>query len=252
MLDALDITAAQAALLVAIFAFGGVVKGATGFGLPLVTISLTPLVAPVDLALALNTLILPIANSAQFVWSGHHVASVMICWPIMLGVAITAVATPFFIAGIEPAELSGLLGAFLLVFTALSVRIPDFRIAPRYRTPAAFGAGLAGGVVGAVLTAPGPVFLTYLVSLRLDRRQLMSATGLLMTTVGLIISASFAAAGILNGPRALASAGMAVPVFAGMWVGDRIGARMSVEAFRKLVLLMLFGLGLYHLSRSLA
>ncbi len=251
MLDALDISAVQAALLIAIFAFGGVVKGATGFGLPLTTISLTPLVAPVDLALALNTVILPIANGAQFAWSGHYMESVAICWPIVLGVALTATATAFFLAGVELSSLSAILGVFLIVFTVLSLKAPHFTIAPRFRRPAGFGAGLAGGVAGAALTAPGPVFVAYFVSLGLDRRRMMSAVGLMMMSVGAIISGAYAAAGILDGPRALASALTAIPVFAGMWAGDRIASAISTGTFRRMVLLMLLGLGLYHVSRAL-
>lgn len=245
-----EVDPALAATIAAIFVFGGVVKGATGFGLPLITISLTPLVAPLDLALALNTLVVPITNIAQFWAAGGHGAALRLCWPLIIGLCLTTFAAAHALSGLAPSQLSAAMGALLIGFAVLSFAAPRLRIPAGAARPAAFGAGLAGGVVGAVITAPGPIFAVLFVGLGLDRRAMVAAMGLSMIAVGLVVSSAFAAVGVLDAGRAMMSAAAAIPAFAGMWLGDRLGRRLSVEAFRRMVLIMLFGLGLHHLARA--
>lgn len=248
MIDGVDPT--LTATIAAIFVFGGIVKGATGFGLPLVTISLTPLVAPLDLALALNTLVVPITNIAQFWAAGGHGAALRLCWPLILGLLLTTFAAAQALSGLSPAILSAVMGALLIGFAALSFGAPRLRVPETASKPAAFGAGLAGGVVGAVMTAPGPIFAVLFVGLGLSRREMIAAMGLAMIAVGVVVTGAFATVGILDAPRAAASAAAAIPAFVGMWIGDRLGRRLSVEAFRRLVLLMLLGLGVHHMTRA--
>jgi uncharacterized membrane protein YfcA len=58
--------------------------------------------------------------------------------------------------------------------------------------------------------------------------------------------------GLLDGPHALLSAGAIVPSMAGMWIGQRIRAGLSVEQFRVAVFAALALTGLYTvLSRLL-
>lgn len=245
-----EIGPAETALTAAIYVFGGVVKGATGFGLPLIAISLTPLFLPLDLALALNALVIPATNVGQFAALGGYRRSVAICWPLILGLC----AAVFFAASLAkaapPAAISAVLGAVLILFVGQAFAAPSFRIAPGARKPAALAAGLVGGVVGAAVTAPGPVFAMYFVGLGLDRRALISAMALSMLSVGLLISGAFALLGLLDAARAAMSAAAIAPAAAGMVIGDRLARSMSVEGFRRLVLLILLGLGCYHIWRA--
>ncbi len=245
-----EIGAVEAAAIALIFTFGGVVKGATGFGLPLMTISLMPLFLPLDLALALNTLVVPLTNVAQFAVARGYRRSVEICWPLILGLCLTIFATAFFVVAVAPAMLSAIMGTMLLVFALHALFGGGIRISQRAERPAAFLAGLAGGVVGAALTAPGPIFAALFVGLGLERRQMISAMGLAMLSSGILVTGAFAAVGILDIPRAIMSVACVVPALIGMALGDRIGRRISVDGFQRLVLLMLLGLGLYHLGRG--
>ena len=51
--------------------------------------------------------------------------------------------------------------------------------------------------------------------------------------------------GLLDGPRAIVSAAAVVPALAGMWVGQKIRQRLSVEQFRLAVFWALLLTGLY-------
>jgi uncharacterized membrane protein YfcA len=249
-MSGLEVTALDAVLIALIFVFGGIVKGATGFGLPLTTISLMPLFIPMDLALALNTLVIPITNVAQFVAAGGYRRSLAICWPLLLGLCITVFATAYFVVAIAPATLSALMGLMLVAFVLHAFLGGGVRIGPQAERPASFLAGLAGGVVGAVLTAPGPIYAAFFVGLGLERRQMISAMGLAMLSSGILVTGAFAAVGILDLPRAVMSVTCVFPSLIGMWIGDRVGRRISIAGFNRLVLFMLLGLGLYHCARG--
>jgi uncharacterized membrane protein YfcA len=147
------------AAIFAFFLFGGLVKGVTGFGLPLATVSLTPLVAPPDLALALNTMVIPLTNAVQIAQGERRAASLRICFPVLMGMTLTVGAGAWVVASVSTQVLGGLLGALLIIFTLISFAGPAFRIPQRHDRKAGFGAGLLGGVMGAALTAPGPIFV---------------------------------------------------------------------------------------------
>lgn len=243
---------AAAALVAAIFVFGGVVKGATGFGLPLTTISLLPLVVPFELALALNTLVVPVTNVAQ-VWAMRDPwGDIRATLPLVAGVAATVFLAASAVASLGEAALGAAMGALLVGFAVFSLAAPAFRAPPRLRAPLGFAAGMAGGVVGAAFTAPGPIYAAYFAGLGLSRPRFIGTMGVAMVASGLLVSAAFWSSGILDGPRAAASLLCAAPSFLGMWAGDRLARRLAPETFRRLVLLMLAGLGLHYLFEALA
>lgn len=237
----------------AIFLFflcGGLVKGVTGFGLPLATVSLTPLVAPPDLALALNTMVMPLTNALQVAQGERRRENFRLCVPVLVGMALTVGLGAWVVASVPSRTLGGLLGALLIIFTVISFIAPSFRLPARHDTKAGFGAGLLGGVMGAALTAPGPVFVMYFVSRGMTRRDLMTALGICMCIVSALVIASYIWAGVLTGPRALVSAAAAVPAFLGMWLGGRLATRMSVTAFHRVVLVVLLCLGMFHMVKA--
>ncbi|QIE57373.1 sulfite exporter TauE/SafE family protein [Pikeienuella piscinae] len=245
-----EVGALDAALIALIFCFAGVVKGATGFGLPLTTIALTPLVVPFDLALALNTIVAPLANIAQVVAAGEIGRSLRLCAPAIAGMALTVFVAARLVAAAGPTALGVAMGTLLIAVPALSMIGPRFRTPVAAAAPVGFAAGLAGGVAGAAFTAPGPIFALYFTSLGLDRRFFVSAMGVTAIAAGVLISGAFWSSGILDGPRALMSALAAAPALIGMWGGDRIGRRLPLETFRRLILAMLIGLGLNYFWRA--
>ncbi len=247
-----ELSAAGALLVAVIFIFGGTVKGATGFGLPLTTISLLPLVVPLDLALALNTLVVPITNAAQSVAYGPALANIRICLPLVAGVAATVFLAAAAVASVGEEALRVAMGLLLIGFAALSFAAPRLRVSKRMERPAGFAAGMAGGVAGAAFTAPGPIYAMWFAGLGLERRRFIGAMGVAMFASGLLVSGAFWASGILDGPRAAMSAACALPAFLGMWIGERLARRLDQETFRRIILLMLAGLGLRHLWIVLA
>ncbi|MCB8836254.1 sulfite exporter TauE/SafE family protein [Aurantimonas sp. VKM B-3413] len=247
-----DLDLAGLSLLAAIFILGGMVKGALGFGLPLTTMAILPLFVPVDFALAVNALVLPLTNVAQFVQARRMRETVRrfqyVLGGIVLGVPIGATLVSL----VSDNELRIALGCFVLIFIALTIGRPSFAIAAGVERPVGAGVGFAAGIVGALTTANGPLFVMYLVGLKVDRQLFVSALSLLFIVSGVLISGTFLANGLIDRSRLLAAT-LAVPAsLAGMAAGSLLADRISAEKFRMAVLFFLAILALNMLAQGAA
>jgi uncharacterized membrane protein YfcA len=240
------------ALVLAIFFVGGVVKGALGFGLPLLTMSVLPLLVPVQLALAINAVVLPCANFSQFVGARLAGPTFARFWPVIVGVVTGVPLGVLFLKAMDERAVLLLLGSLVVGVSAMTFAAPRLRIPARLERRAGIGVGVAAGVVGALTTANGPVFVMYLVGLGIERRLFVSALGLLFVISGVLIAGSFATIGVLDLDRLLLALVCLAPALVGMWGGNRFGRRMSSERFRTVILGALVLLGANLVWRALA
>src|SRR5215469_11217452 len=77
--------------LFAVFVFGGLVKGVTGVGLPLVLVPLATQFVHVPVAVALASVSMVVTNIQQSAEGGHTAAALRRLWPIMVPLAVGAV-----------------------------------------------------------------------------------------------------------------------------------------------------------------
>ena len=107
---------------------------------------------------------------------------------------------------------------------------------------------LRAGLVG----VPVIPLMPYLQALEIRPAELVQTLGIVLCATSLTLTASLLNFGLLDGPHALLSAAAMVPSMAGMWIGQRIRARLSIEQFRVAVFTALSLTGLYTvLSRLL-
>lgn len=250
MIDSITIAA-----IAAVFVFGGMVKGALGFGLPLVTIAVLPFLVPVEVALALNSVVLVGVNAVQAAQFWQGAVILRLAAPVAAGIAVATPLATVAAVGLPRPVVVAALGVFITVF-ALRGLLPSRRTAvTETRRPAPWRgvlAGLAGGVVGALTSAPGPVFVMHYTALRLERAAFMAVLGLVMGGVGIFLAASLAVAGVLTAERFVLSLGILPAAFLGFWLGGQIGRRFSIEGFRRAVLCLLLCLGAAMIWRSLS
>ena len=244
-LDAFALAVAFAAFFV-----GAFVKGALGFGMPLITMAIVPLVAPVDLALALNAIVAGTLNVTQTLEGGRALPAIRRFWPAVVALGPGVAVGALLVSVVDDATLRLLLGVTVLGFVGLTVTGAALAIPPHRERAAGVVTGLVGGVVGGLTTANGPVLLMYVVGLGLDRGMFRAALGLLFLATALFAGAGFVAVGVIDAPRAAAALICLVPAALGNWAGNRAGRRLNQRLFRGAVLAGLTVIGLNYVARA--
>ncbi|MEO1494100.1 MAG: sulfite exporter TauE/SafE family protein [Pseudomonadota bacterium] len=239
------------AAILATYFVAGAVKGAMGFGLPVVAVTILPFVVPVETALALNAVVIVLTNFQQIRQGGAYHEGFAAAWPMMLGMSLMVPIGALFTVGLSTPVLMTILGAFVILFVVSSFVNPALRTPPGWERRIGFGMGLASGFVGALTSAPGPIFVMYVVSLHLARPVYITALGFIMALFGSVVGLSYIWVGVLRWEHALpALVSVPLAIF-GMWIGDRWARRLPVETFRKAVLILLGILALMLIRRAL-
>ena len=235
--------AASFALTSAAFLTAGVLKGIVGLGMPIVVIGIT---APVfGLATAIQLIILPgaVTNVRQAL-RGGMVARILrrqkwllatSCLGIWLGSAV--------LAGGEGVWLSRLLGAALVSFALYALFLPQLPAPGRAESVVApvvgLTSGLMSGMVG-VWAVPGVIWMTLL---RLPRDELVQTLGIVFVTLSVALAGSFAQRALLDGTTLALSVAALPAMFAGLFLGERLRARIPEDVFRRVFLVALLVLG---------
>ena len=253
MIAELGLSAGTLALIALSFFAGAFIKGALGFGMPLLTMAIIPLVAPVGLALALNAVIAFILNAAQTAEAGPRLGreAALRFWPVlaMLGPGVALGAA--LVSVVDEATLRLVLGATVLGFVGLSVSGAALSIPPERERAAGIATGAVAGVVGGLTTANGPILLMYLVGLNLDRPMFRVALGLLFLATALFAGIGFLAVGVLDGPRAVLALICLPPSILGTWAGMRLGRRLPQKTFQAAVMAGLAAIGANYVLQTL-
>jgi uncharacterized membrane protein YfcA len=239
------------AIILGVYFAGGFVKGALGFGLPLITIAILPFLVPVETALAMNALVIMTTNLQQIFQGGGTREGLKAAWPMMLGMALMVPVGALFTAGISTAALMTILGSFVLLYVIASFVNPALRVPRGWERRTGFGMGLVSGFVGALTSSPGPIFVMYVVSLHLARPVFLTALGFIMSLFGFVVTASYIWVGVLQWEHVPPGVLATLPSVLGMWLGNVSGRRLGVATFRRIVLAILGLLAVLMIRRAL-
>lgn len=243
MLTWLGVTAA---LVLASF-----VKGVTGMGFPLIA---TPLVAlVVDLRTTYAILVLP--NIVMDIVQVLRREPPWGLWRRLLPLfAATVVGvflgTQLFLA-ISPRAVYAWLAAIIALFLASTWLRWEPRISSgpeRWLGPLA---GFVGGFANGIANVPGPPIVVYLLSLKLEKRDLVRA----LASTFLVAKASQMAAishgGMVTGEILLASIGLTVLSLGGFRAGLHAQDRILQRTFLRCMHLLLACMACYYVLRAL-
>lgn len=233
---------------VAIAAF---VKGAVGFGFPLIA---TPLLAlATDVRTAVAVLLIPniVMDGVQVVRRPGLTATLRRHAPLLLaGVAGTVIGTHFLVV-VSTRALLLVLGLTLLAFVALSAARPAWRLGPGLERPLAPGVGLVAGTLGGLTNTPGVALAPYYYALGLPKAEFVRV---LATTFLVFKLAQFGAVwqvGLLDRARILAAL-LASAVSLGLFaLGLRAQDRVPQATFNRAVLALLTLVSLAMVYRGL-
>lgn len=231
---------------------GGVLKGATGAGAPVIAVPVMAVLYDVPFAIAM----LVVPNLASNVWQGWHYRRHRMPLAFTLQFALAGTLG----AGIGTVMLAKLPSEALLVLVALAVfayigfRLarPDwtlaFAVARRVVLPVGTVAGMLQGAAG----VSAPVSITFLNAMKPDRAQFVATISVFFAAMTFSQIPLLTHYGYFDLHRALWSCLALLPIAAGMPVGTALAKRFSKETFDRVILALLAVIALRLLYEALA
>lgn len=220
-------------------AAGGMVKGALGVGLPLVSVPLLSLVIPPSQAMGL--MVLPVvASNIQQAWQGGWWKSASRRFaPLLLAQTVVTLLV-IEMSRTWPTKWLDVAVAVTVIVAVVGMNArPQAGIPARHETWAGIVVGALAGVMAGLSSLPGPMIITYLVALRLPREEFVGSISVIY-----LIGAIPTYAGMLYfGRFELVDIGWScvamVPAWLGLFAGTKVRERLNEKQFRLILQVLL-------------
>lgn len=232
-----------------IFILAGFVKGVTGMGLPTVAMGLLGMFMPLPIAAALLVIPSFVTNMLQLVTGPSMRLIIRRLWLMMLLIIAGTVSASSLLITINPAWSALALGMALIVFAAFALVSPSLTVSQareKWLSP------VIGGVTGVITGATGVFVMPavpFLQSLRFSKDELVQALGLSFTVSTMSLAVGLYLHDAFRVEQFSLSFLSILPALAGMWLGQKVRARISAKRFRQCFLLFLMVLGIELISR---
>lgn len=239
-MEALSLSDPWTLLAVAVaLALGGILKGATGAGLPVISV---PVLASLyDVRVAVAVMVLPnlITNLGQVRKFRAHAIHPGFIWRLTVSGAIGAGVGTVALAWLPVQAVEMVMVVIIVAFIALRLTRPDVRLS---QTAADQWVTIAGGLGGALQGAVGisaPIAVTFLSSMALPRPQFIVTVSAFFAATCVIQLPVQIYYGIMTVDTAVLGLFAVLPLTAALPVGEWIGRRFSPAVFDRVILVFL-------------
>jgi len=232
-----------------VFILAGFVKGVTGMGLPTVAMGLLGMFMPLPIAAALLVIPSFVTNVLQLFTGPSVMLIIRRLWLMMLLILCGTVAASSLLISINPARSAFGLGVALIIYAVFAMLSPSLTVSQdREKWLSPFIGGITGVITGAtgVFVMPAVPFLQ---SLRFSKDELVQALGLSFTVSTVALAVGLYLHNAFRIEQFSLSFMSILPALAGMWLGQKVRARISAMRFRQCFLLFLMVLGMELVSR---
>lgn len=218
---------------------GGILKGATGAGSPVVGVPVLTIIFNVPMAVAIFTIPNLLTNLWQgWQFHGHQISrrfTLVYAGAGAVGAGIGSVLLAFL-----PGEaLMGVVAGVVLLYIAFRLLRPGWNLARPVADKLCAPVGLIGGMMQGAGGISAPVSVTFLNAMRLERGQFIATISVFFCAMSLVQIPALVGLGILTPQIAALSAAALIPLLGGMPIGAWLARRISKEAFDKLILALL-------------
>lgn len=240
----------QLILIFVVIAGAATVKGAIGFGFPLVGIPLLSAIigpraaVPVIAVPTLLSNFIMVSRGSASRASAHLLLA-------MAGLAVGTLAGAAVIKALDPRSLSILVGAVTLGYVLATAFRLTALVPERAGRRAAPVVGLAAGLMGGATGIFAPLLASYLHLLHMAKRDFVFWITIMFFVSNIVQVASYAHLGLYAGSvLGLALVGC-VPMAIGTWSGLALQDRLDPEVFGRIVLGIVFVASVNLLVRGL-
>lgn len=237
------------ALAAAVMVGSYVIFGITAFGAALFTVPVLSHFFPLDFVLPMCALIDATAALALGVRISRDAEWPELKWMVPLSLAGAVAGVTLLVALPRQATIGGI-GTLLLAYALYSLRQSEAtRIVSRGWAPVAGFVGGAFGTLFGVGAPPYAIYLAHRIRNKLAYRATLS--NMVIFSVGMRV-AVFAAGGLMLADRIAGFAVLVPFALAGLWLGNRLQARISRAGLLRVVSGLLLLIGASLIARALS
>ncbi|MEM8742474.1 MAG: sulfite exporter TauE/SafE family protein [Pseudomonadota bacterium] len=227
---------------------GGILKGATGAGAPIIAV---PLIAVFyDVPTAVTVLMAP--NLLSNVWQGWENRKAMLPHGFVLaltgGGAVGAVLGTWMLARLGSDLLLTITGAVVLAYIALRLARPDWRLSFATAARIALPVGVLAGTLQGLAGVSAPVSIGFLNAMRLARPAFIGTISVFFMGMTLVQIPALFATGLMGWERLGLSLAAMIPILICMPLGAWAARHVSAQVFDRLILVLLGLIGLRLLA----
>lgn len=228
----------------AALAFGGVLKGATGAGFPLIAVPVIALAYDVPTAVVVMVLPSLLANAWQ-VWRYRaHLPESGFAGRLALAGLVGSVVGTALLVRVPGRALMLLVAALLILYIAFRLARPGWVLAQPVARRLSGPAGLTAGILQGATGISAPVSLTFLNACRLPRPVFVATVSLFFVASTASQIGALALHGLLTATGLALSAGALAVILATMPLGERLARHLPAEVFDRVILILLAAVAL--------
>ena len=226
------------------FAMGGVIKGATGAGAPLIAVPV--MTSFFDIRFAVAVFVLPnlITNLYQGLIYRHALKDRLFLLVLCLSAAVGSFAGSLMLYQAASGVLEMMMAGLIMFYVTFRFANPGWQLslktAHKLYPPVGFTAGFLQGAVG----ISAPASLTFLNAIRFERSEFIVIVSAFFTTMSIIQLPTLSYFGLMQTEHVVLGSLAIIPLMAGMLLGARMLRHASAELFDKIILLILIGIAI--------
>ena len=225
-----------AAVCTAAIICGGVIKGTLGVGLPLLAVPVMSLFISSTQAIALVSVPVLVSNIWQVWQEGSLKASLKRFWPLMLTQALMTVGSVYWTLSFSVSELNRVLAFALILAVVLMAFKPSFNIPPEKEPMTSALVGVTSGLLGGASSLMGPIVISYMMSLKLHRDEFVGCISVIYLNAAWPLYLAMWGFGRMSIDDIAYSFLAIIPMFLGLYAGQKIRHHLSEETFRRALL----------------
>lgn len=236
-----------------LFFLAACTKGILGFGVNIVSVPIMSLlvgpkaaVAIVSLPSFLNNIVVVVQRREE---DGMSLFKRIISLLVFGAIGITAGS--ILLVALDTSVISVILGALTVAFVLTDKIRANWRVQPEHEKVFAPLAGLGAGLLGGISGVSAPLLVTYLFSLKLDKRQFVFTISIIFILFNGAQALNYWALGLYTPQIALFGLSYIIPIVIGTVVGTKLQDKVSQSLFNRLVLIALLLVGLDLIRRGL-
>ncbi len=230
---------------------GGVVKGATGAGAPVVAVPMLALAFDVPTAVT----IFAIPNLFSNIWQSWTFRAdhlpMSFTLPFVVACLVGAAIGTVMLVSVSPDLL--MIGVALVAFAFIGFRLarPEWTLPLPAARRLALPVGVSAGVLQGAIGVSAPISVTFLTAMRLERPVFIATISAVFLAMSVVQLPMLAAFGLMTPARIAMGFGALGLILAAMPVGSMLARRWSPRVFNNVLLVMLGAIGVRLLFEAL-